>query len=294
MAFVKESPITYFMINESPLSQEINSEYFKIVNEDVVSGVGGNKIHVMHYNCILTELDRKNWNGRTYNESFCTALDNNALFQNDLKNNGGVGSEISHPIINGSDPSSLARQMTILTERVCSMLKKYWRDPKNRKILIGEFMTVPGQYGDMIRDRMIVGIPAMVSSRSVGGVDAKGNVLPTVVTVTWDHCMRMSSQDARSIPGTARIQEFSTADFGNGINECAVQIDYNNGLKDFLLSESVSRDKIYRVCEAMDLDFDSMFISENALHIERINETTKTEIVMPLNKLVGHEMYNLW
>lgn len=301
---VKTDRIEYYMLNETMVDPEVNSSQFQIVDESAVPGTNGN-LTTVTYDCILTEFGRKNWNGRIYDhDPFMKAINNNALFQNDLKNNGGVGSEMSHPTINQGEPNNgLARQMTIDPTRLCALLKKYWEDGKYLK---GTFTTVVGGWGDVLRDRILTGIPAMVSSRSIGGVDASGHVLPNLIIICWDHVLRMSSQDARMIPGTVKINNYalpsavaqqviSAVPTGSSMTESAVPIDMmSDDFKSFLLSESVSREKIEVLCDTMKLDYDSMVLTENSLQISRIDGNERTTVYMPLNKLIGANAYRLF
>ena len=302
---IKTDRIEYYMINESLVDPEVNLKNFRIIDESTVQVPGQTGTYTtVTYDSILTEFGRRNWNGRIYDhDPFMKALDGNALFQYDLKNNGGVGSEMSHPEISAGSPNNgLARQMTIDPTRVCALLKKYWEDGNYLK---GTFTTVVGGWGDVLCGRILTGVPAMVSSRSVGGVDAKGHVLPGLVIITWDHVFRMSSQDAKMIPGTVKVNSYTipaamaqdviTAAPGGTMSESAVKIDImSEGFKDFLLTEAVSRDKIATVCDAMKLDYDSMVLTENSLQISRIDGNERTTVYMPLNKLIGANAYRLF
>jgi len=286
----------YYLLNETIVSEDTARRGMEIINEDVITLENGLKLFTITYNMVLTEFARRNWNGRVYGEQiFMNALDNNPLFQHDLKNNGGVGSEYGHPSIASSkagDQSALIRQMTIDPKLVCAMLKKYWKDGK---LLKGTYTTVAGGYGDMLRDRILTGVPAMVSSRSVGGVDAKGNVLPSLQIITWDHVFRPSSQDARLIPGSLQVNEFNVP-AGNTMSESALSYDFRNdpSFKDFLLSESVSKEQINTICDAFDIDAHSMVIDENSVRFTVINEDGVDTVIMPIRTLVGASMYELF
>lgn len=296
---IKKDQIEYYMLDETLVDPEVNSDSFKIIDETTVPGTSGT-LTTVTYDCVLTEFGRKNWNGRTYDRDiFMKAMNENALIQSDLKH-GGLASEYSHPTIN--DKNNLTRQLTIEPTRVCAMLKKYWEDGA---LLKGTYTTVVGGWGDVLRDRILTGIPAMVSSRSIGGVDSRGHVLPGLLIVTFDHVFRQSAQSALMVPGTVRINSYSLpaavaqnviqAAPGSTMSESAVPIDMmSESFKDFLLTESVSREKISIVCDAMDLDYDSMVLTENALQISKINGNERTTIVMPLNKLVGANAYRLF
>ena len=284
--------IDYYLISECMVDPDTARKGFKILSENYTTNPYGNKILTLQYNVILTEFGRQNWNGRKYGRDiFMNALNNNPLIQADINENGGLASEYAHPDL--ANTKSITRQMTINPRYACALLHKYWEDGN---LLKGTYTTLPGGWGDVLRDRIITGTPALVSSRCVGGVDKNGEVLPGLTIVTWDHVFRQSSQRARMIPGSATPIE-TPIPSGNSMNECAVQLDLSKdteGLKDFLLSESVSRDKIHRVCDTLHLDYDTMAISEGCLTISKTEQGVKTKIMMPLNKLVAANLYNLW
>ena len=141
---------------------------------------------------------------------------------------------------------------------------------------------------------MFTGFPAMASTRSVGGVDAKGHVLPGFVLITVDAVIRPSEGSAVALPGTTKVNSFQIP-MGQSMTESAVPVDMmSEGFKDFLLSESVSREKIEVVCDVMKLDYDSMVLTENSLQISRVEGNERTTVYMPLNKLVGANAYRLF
>lgn len=154
--------------------------------------------------------------------------------------------------------------------------------------------SVAGGYGDMLRDRVLSGTPAMASSRGIGGCDANGNVLPGYNLITWDAVFRPSHKEAYADMSTIKVNTFGIPE-GNTMQESVTKIDLkSDSFRDFLLTESISRDKIERVCETMKLDYGSMVLDENSLKITRIDGTTKTTVVMPLRKLVGANQHYLF
>jgi len=287
-----KSPVEYYLLNETLVDEETNRKHWKIIDENIVDLPNGLKLFTLTYNVVLTEFARRNWNGRTYaRDVFMNSLNGNPLLQHDLKNNGGLASEYGHPQIEKGQ-NEIVRQMTLDPKLVCAMLHRYWEE--NTNLLLGTYTTVAGGYGDVLRDRILTGVPAMVSSRSVGGVDSRGNVLPGFTLITWDHVFRPSSQDARQVRGSEKVNNFSVP-AGRTMSESAVLIDTaSDDFRNFLLTESVSRDKIQRVCDTMGLNYDSMTIVENSVRLERVDGLTKSTLVMPLNKLVGTELHNIF
>lgn len=308
---VRTDRIEYLMLNECTIDEDIARENMHILCENVYPTPDGGKLYTVTYDQVLTEFGRKNFNGRIYDKDpFMQSLRGNVLINQDIEKNGGLPSEYGHPQISdgqgsagGSQSNSLARQLTLDPTMVCSMLKKYWDD---RNFLKGTYETIVGGYGDILRDRIITGIPALVSSRSVGGVDARGHVLPNILIVTFDHVFRCSSQNARQLAGTLRVNGYSipaatakrvidSTPMGQSMSESAIGIDVmSDSFKDFLLTESVSRDRISVVCDTMGLDYDSMVLTENTLQISRIDGNERTTVYMPLNKLVGANAYRLF
>ena len=293
---INHSPVEYYMMNETTCDPETNHKYQEILHENTYER-GGHTVNTVTFKIPVTRFGVRNWNGRKYSEEIMMkAWDTNPLIQDSL-HAGPNGSsllcgEAGHPNINGSDPTSLARQCTIDPKTASHRIHRYW---KENGILFNEWETLVGGEGSILYDRMLSGFPAMASTRSIGGVDKDGNVLLNVITV--DSVIRPSERTAIADPSSYKFNSFGggSATGGNVMSESAIRIDYSDaGLKDFLLTESVSRDKICRVCDALNLNYDSMYLSENALYIERIDENVHTTVVMPLNKLVGTAMHNLF
>lgn len=292
---VKTDTVEYLAINETFVDVDTVNKHAGILHENTVDTPNG-QLHTVTFKVVLSEYNKRNWNGRTYSRDVLwNAIEKNPLFQNDIKHKA-LGMEIQHPEIRKGE-NEMARQMTISPVYVASTLDKYWEEGSR---LMGECTTVVGGWGDILRDRILTGIPPMVSSRSVGGVDGKGNVLPGLVVITWDNCWRPSCQIAYGVPGSVKMNNYQipmgttvsaipmseSATFGISIN--------NEDFKNFLLSESVSREKIGVVCDAMKLDYDSMVLTENTLQISRVDGNERTTVYMPLNKLVGANAYRLF
>ncbi|MCM1230192.1 MAG: hypothetical protein NC489_08665 [Ruminococcus flavefaciens] len=281
--------LEYYLFNETVVSEETNRKHTKILRENV-SGIDGHKIFTLTFRQVLSECDVGNWNGRVYKTKIMwDAWATNPLIQHDLKH-GGVPGEYGHPLIEKGQ-NELVRQMTIFPPNVCWMIENPHMEGN---LLIGTCTTVAGGYGDMMRDRALSGVMPMASTRAIGGCDASGNVLPGIQMITADGVFRPSGKTAYADMSTLKVNEFNIPT-GNSMQESATPIDIQSeSFKNFLLTESVSRDKIARVCDTMKLDYDSMVLTENALKITRINETSKTTVVLPLRKLVGANQYHLF
>ena len=292
---IKTDKIEYLAINETFVDEETAAANSGILNENAVDGPNG-KLFTLTFKVVLSEYGKKNWNGRTYTRDVLwNAIEKNPLFQNDIKHKA-LGMEIQHPQVE-KGVNDLSRQLTISPIYVASTLDRYWEEGN---LLMGECTTVVGGWGDILRDRILTGIPPMVSSRSVGGVDNKGYVLPNLSVVTWDNCWRPSCQLAYGVPGSTKLNTFSipsgTTVSAIPMTESATFVVNMNddSFRDFLLTEAVSREKISIVCDAMNLDYDSMVLTENSLQISKISGNERTTVYMPLNKLVGANAYRLF
>lgn len=286
---VHTEKIEYYLFNETIVSEETNEKHTKILRENV-GGVEGHRIFTLTFRQVLSECNVANWNGRNYKIGIMWgAWKDNPLIQHDLQH-GGVPGEYGHPLISKGQ-NELVRQMTIFPPNVCWMIKNPHMEGN---LLIGECTTVAGGFGDMLRDRALSGVMPMASTRAIGGCDANGNVLPGLNMITADSVFRPSGKTAYADMSTLKINMFGLPE-GNSMQESATPIDVQSeSFKNFLLSESVSRDKIARVCDTMKLDYDSMELTESALKITRIDGATKMTVVMPIRKLVGANQYHLF
>jgi len=288
--FVNNEKVEYYLLNETLVDEETNAKHHKILSENVVEH-GGRKILTLTFQQVLQSANVRNWNGRIYgDQDIMRSIETNPLIQHDLKM-GTWGGEYGHPQIEKGQ-NELARQMTLWPPAVCWIVKKPHMEGN---LLIGECTTTAGGYGDMVRDRILSGVPAMASSRAIGGVDKSGKVLPGYTLCYIDCVFRPSHKEAYMKEGSVKFNNFNVPS-GNTMSESAVRLDVANdpSFKDFLLSESVSKEKISMVCDSLNLDYDSMVISENALKITRVIGDTKQTVVMPLNKLIGAEYYRLF
>lgn len=286
---VRTEELEYFIMNESSVSEDVNEKHTKILHENI-SNINGHQIFTITFKQVLSEEGVGNWNGRTYpNGIWMKAIESNPLIQHDLKRDLWLA-EFGHPIIS-KGMNELARQMTIFPPNVCWKVSKPHMEGN---LLIGECTTVAGGYGDILRDRALSGIIPMASTRAIGGCDANGRVLPGINLVCVDSVVRQSSKEAYADMSTLKVNTFGIPD-GNTMQESVTRIDLkSDSFRDFLLTESISKDKIERVCETMKLDYDSMVLDENSLKITRVDGTTKTTVVMPLRKLIGANQHYLF
>lgn len=286
---IKSEPIQYYLLNETTVDEETTMKHRKILHENVIDTPGG-KLWTLTWKQVLQSFGVRNWNGRIYDKDVVMkALDTNPLIQTDIKNDTWLG-EYGHPIIE-KGMNELARQMTLFPPNACWKISKYWAEGN---LLMGEVTTVSGGYGDMLRDRVITGLPAMSSSRAIGGVDKNGKVLPGYNVCYFDSVCRPSHKEAYMV-GNYQTNTFQIPT-GNTMTESAVAVNpiEDPGFADFLLSESSSKQQINMLCDTFKLDYDSMVITESAVKFTRVDGLNKTTINIPLRNLINAEYYNLF
>lgn len=288
--------VSYYILCETLVDPDTAQKNRKIIHENVTHTPTGT-LCTLTFEQVLQSFNCRNWNGRIYDENtVMKAIQTNPLIQYDLKMGTWTG-EYGHPQIEKGQ-NELARQMTILPDRACWTIDRVW---VKGNLLMGQCTTLAGGFGDMMRDRILTGYPAMASSRAVGGTDSSGKVLPGYSLVTFDGVIRPSHKEAYANMSTVRTKAVANigdgykVPAGNTMQECAIQIQPDSdSMRAFLMSESVAREKIEMVCDTMKLDVDSMVLTENSLKITRIDEGTRTTLIMPLHKLVGSNQHWLF
>lgn len=281
----------YYILNQTMVNEDTALKHREIISENTVNGMPN--LFTITYKQVLQDFGVRNWNGRTYSSDIVlNALNNNPLIQHDIKMKTWT-SEYGHPIITAG-MNELARQMTIFPPNACNTINKYWVEGN---LLMGESTTLAGGYGEILRDRILTNYPAMASSRAVGGVDKRGNVLPGYNVVTFDTVIRPSHKIAYQVKDSERVNTFPIkTDMRNTMSESAIAYDFTKdpSFKNFLLSENSSRVQINMLCDTFDLDYNTIAITENALSIEKMNDGNMQKIIIPLNRLVNAEYYNLF
>ena len=288
---IKKEPIQYYLFNETTVDEEVTMKHREILSENVVDTPTG-KLWTLTWKQVLQSFGVRNWNGRIYDaQVVMKALDSNPLIQNDIKSKSWCG-EYGHPIIE-KGMNELARQMTIFPPNMCWRINKYWQEGN---LLMGEVTSLAGGYGDILRNRILTDLPAQSSSRAIGGVDKSGHVMSGYTCITFDAVCRCSHKEAMMINGTEKVNEFPipTAQT-NSMTESAVAFNYQDpSFADFLLSESSSKQQINMLCDTFQLDYDSMTITESAVKFSKIENGQKTSVVIPMNRLINAEYYNLF
>lgn len=283
---------TYYLLSETVVDEDLANKKREILRENV-SNVHGRELFTVTYKQVLQDFGVRNWNGRTYTRDVVmNSINTNPLIQHDLRQ-GTWTSEYGHPIIE-KGMNELARQMTIFPPNACNTIDKIWEEGN---LLMGECTTLAGGYGELVRDRILTNYPAMASSRAIGGVDKNGNVLPGYTVITFDTVIRPSHKVAYQVKGSEHVNTFPIkTGQANTMTESARPIDYTTdpAFKNFLLSETASKEKINLVCDAFQLDYNSMVIDEHNITFKTMNENTIDTIIIPLNRLINAEYYNLF
>ena len=291
---VTKTPFAYYFLNETVLDVEFAEKHREIISENAYE-TSGNKLYTVTYKQVLQTFGSKNWNGRTYQvENTKRALDNNPLIQYDIQR-GTWTSEYGHPSI-AKGSTDLSRQMSIDPTKACNTIDKYWFEGN---VLYGISTTLSGSWGDVLRDRILTGYPAMASSRAVGGVDAKGNVLPGYTIVTYDTVIRPSHKEAYGVSGSEKINTFKVpTPTGNVMTESVAKFDYAGvdveSFKNFILSESSSKESVNVLCETLGLDYNSMRVNGKCIELDKIDENSICTIKIPIKNLVNMSYYNLF
>lgn len=284
--------VQFYFLNQTMVDPNLAMEKREIISENVQE-VAGKQLFTITFKQVLQDFGIRNWNGRIYTDNIVMrGIDQNPLIQHDLKMHTWTG-EYGHPIIE-KGMNELARQMTIFPPNACWIIDKYW---KEGNLLMGECTTLAGGYGDMVRDRLLTNYPAQASSRAIGGVDKSGCVLPGYTVITFDCVIRPSHKVAYAVKGSEHINEFPIkTDHVNTMSEAAVGFDFTKdpSFRDFLLSESTTKEQINMLCDTFKLDYESMTITESAVTFTQRDELSNNKIVIPLNKMINAEYYNLF
>lgn len=294
-----KEPFAYYFLNETLVTPEECEKHFEILSENTVApSLGTNGLTTLTYKQVLQSFNRRNWNGRVYQKAnTLKSLDNNPIIQYDIKM-GTWTAEYGHPSIEKGE-NELKRQMMIDPTKACNTINRYWEEGD---LLMGECTTLAGGWGDVLMRRCLTGFPPMASSRAIGGVDSKGNVLPGYTIVTFDTVIRPSHKEAYAVKGSERTNDFANrgmlAPMGNSMTESVSAIDIGTtqaeSFKSFILSESTSRESINVLCDALDLDYDTLTITESCVEIKRINDYDISTVKIPLKNLINAEYYKLF
>lgn len=284
---------TYYLLNQTLVDPDVANKHREVLSESTVD-VGGKKLITITFKQVLQDFGVRNWNGRIYGrDTVINAIRKNPLVQYDLKQGTWTG-EYGHPLINKT-MNEISRQMTIFPPNACWTINKYWEEGN---LLMGECTTLADGYGEMVRDRILTNYPAMASSRAIGGVDKSGNVLPGYTIITYDCVIRPSHKTAYMDKNSVDINTFNigTGSNMNTMSESAIQYDFTKdpSFSNFLMSESSSKTQINMLCDTFNLDVDTMEVGRRNITFKSITESGIQTIVIPINKLVNAEYYNLF
>jgi len=294
-----QDEISYLFLSEAVVDPDLNRSKHKIINENV-SIEGGEKVTTITYDTVLQSCSTEdikiiNRNGRDYPLNVVwNHIQKNALVQHDLKM-GTLKGEYGHPnlgtLINKQD--RMVRQLTIDPKLTCKRIEKMWVESN---LIMGRCTTLPDAWGETLKKRIIAGNPPMASARALGGTDSRGRLIPSTYNyITTDSVERPGHMDAYAIMDSVKLKEHSAS--GNTMNECVVAFDPTSpAFANFVLSESINKQRLDMFCDALGYDYNSMIINENGLSMQRISPDglNVETIVIPMKKLIGMEYHQLF
>ena len=202
---------TLYVMCECAINQD--DIYTQILNESTVINKDGEKKKSVTIDTNLQSFDVPNWNTRIYGgELVMSSIDNDGMIQNDIKHGQWIG-EYGHPL----DPSP-KRAMILYPPTSSHRILNYRRE---RNLLKGHVQTLVDGMGNMMCDRILQGVPAAFSLRSLGSVDlATRRVKAPLKVITYDSVFRPShieayqeeilSESATFIPESENIMDIMT------------------------------------------------------------------------------------
>ena len=244
-----------------------------VLTESTVESASGKKIKTVTIDTCLQSFEVENWNGRIYGKNLVLdALNNDGMIQNDIKKGQWIG-EYGHPL--DTDP----KRQVVFNPTTASHRILNYRTEGN--LLLGHVQTLAGGAGDMLCDRILQGVPAAFSLRSLGSVDlATRRVKAPLKIITYDSVFRPS-----------HIEAYQT----EILSECASYVNLNESVDLFApINESIEQIKSYiseksdnvaRAADFFGLDKLAMVLQENGTVTLIIDECTSCNV--PIESVIG-------
>lgn len=244
-----------------------------VLTESTVESASGKKIKTVTIDTCLQSFEVENWNGRIYGKNLVLdALNNDGMIQNDIKKGQWIG-EYGHPL--DTDP----KRQVVFNPTTASHRILNYRTEGN--LLLGHVQTLAGGAGDMLCDRILQGVPAAFSLRSLGSVDlATRRVKAPLKIITYDSVFRPS-----------HIEAYQT----EILSECASYVNLNESVDLFApINESMEQIKSYiseksdnvaRAADFFGLDKLAMVLQENGTVTLIIDECTSCNV--PIESVIG-------
>jgi len=245
----------------------------EVLTESTVESASGKKIKTVTIDTCLQSFEVENWNGRIYGKNLVLdALNNDGMIQNDIKKGQWIG-EYGHPL--DTDP----KRQVVFNPTTASHRILNYRTEGN--LLLGHVQTLAGGAGDMLCDRILQGVPAAFSLRSLGSVDlATRRVKAPLKIITYDSVFRPS-----------HIEAYQT----EILSECASYVNLNESVDLFApINESIEQIKSYiseksdnvaRAADFFGLDKLAMVLQENGTVTLIIDECTSCNV--PIESVIG-------
>ena len=244
-----------------------------VLTESTVESASGKKIKTVTIDTCLQSFEVENWNGRIYGKNLVLdALNNDGMIQNDIKKGQWIG-EYGHPL--DTDP----KRQVVFNPTTASHRILNYRTEGN--LLLGHVQTLAGGAGDMLCDRILQGVPAAFSLRSLGSVDlSTRRVKAPLKIITYDSVFRPS-----------HIEAYQT----EILSECASYVNLNESVDLFApINESMEQIKSYiseksdnvaRAADFFGLDKLAMVLQENGTVTLIIDECTSCNV--PIESVIG-------
>jgi hypothetical protein len=252
---------TLYIICECAINpDDISTE---ILNESTVADVNGNKKKTVTIDTTLQSFDVPNWNNRIYGgQLVMDSIDNDGMIQNDIKHGQWIG-EYGHPL----DPSP-KRAMVLYPPTSSHRILNYRREGN---LLKGHVQTLVDGMGSMMCERILQGVPAAFSLRSLGSVDmATRRVNAPLKVITYDSVFRPShieayqeeilNESATYIPQSEKMNDILT--------ESTVFCPITESMEDIMSYVKERSDSVKAVAEMFKLDNLSCALTESG---ERMN-----------------------
>ena len=245
----------------------------EVLTESTVESASGKKIKTVTIDTCLQSFEVENWNGRIYGKNLVLdALNNDGMIQNDIKKGQWIG-EYGHPL--DTDP----KRQVVFNPTTASHRILNYRTEGN--LLLGHVQTLAGGAGDMLCDRILQGVPAAFSLRSLGSVDlATRRVKAPLKIITYDSVFRPSHIEAYQTEILSECASYvnlnESVDFFAPINESIEQI------KSYISEKS---DNVARAADFFGLDKLAMVLQENGTVTLIIDECTSCNV--PIESVIG-------
>lgn len=238
---------TLYVICECAINPDDIS--MEVLNESSFTTKDGEKKTTVTIDSTLQSFDVQNWNTRIYGgDLVMSSIDNDGMIQNDIKRGQWIG-EYGHPL----DPSP-KRAMILYPPTSSHRILSYRREGN---LLKGHVQTLADGMGTMMCERILQGVPAAFSLRSLGSVDlATRRVKAPLKVITYDSVFRPSHIEAYQNEILTESATFipQSEDIVDIMTESAVFQPINETIEDIISYTKHHSDSIKIVADMFNLD----------------------------------------